>query len=351
MNIVVMAYIDSNLGDDLMIDILFKKYNNHTFYVLGASDKKYFKNKYPNIKVIRLRELCKYIFILHGIVVIGGSLFQDYKEGYEGYHLRNTILKWFKILRKKVCIMGINIGPIYTDECMKLFKKTFENSNYISVRDKKSYEILKENNIYNCNCYPDIVFNYQDDNIIKNINKDKLGISIINYCRNVEYKQQYIDKIVELINKYLIENVNKTIYLFAFNSGNENDAEVIDVIFEKIIEKDKVSRVIYNGNIDEFLEYYKKCFFIIGTRFHSIILALKYKIPFIPIIYSIKTDNLLDDIKYNSTRYYYNSMNEFNIEQILNAIDSAESFKIKGEYTNLSKGHFNYLDSILINNK
>lgn len=351
MNILVMAYIDCNLGDDLMLDILIKKYPQHTFYLLGGSDKNNFENKYPNIKLIRLRELCKYIFKLQGVVVIGGSLFQDYKEGYKSYRLRNIILKGFKILKKKVCIMGANIGPIYSEECMEIFKKTFKYSNYISVRDKKSYEILKENNIKNCNCYPDIVFNYQDNNSMEDIDGNRLGISIINYCRNTDHKQEYIDKMVELINKYLIEHEYKTVYLFGFDSGDENDGEVIDIIIEKIILKDRVYRVIYNGNVDRFLECFKKCSFIIGTRFHSIILALKYQIPFIPIIYSIKTENLLNDINYNNNKYHYNSMNEFNVEEIINTIDDCKGFKVNEEYINLSKGHFNYLDSILINKK
>lgn len=351
MNIAVMAYLDCNLGDDLMLDILFKKYNNHTFYLLGGSNKNYLKNKYSNVVFIRSRELCKYIFKLQGIVIIGGSLFQDYKEGYKSYNLRNAIFKWFKILKKKVCIMGANIGPIYSEQCMEIFKKTFEYSNYISVRDKKSYEILKENNIENCNCYPDIVFNYQDNNSMEDIDRNRLGISIINYCRNTEHKQEYIDKMVELINKYLIDHEGKTVYLFGFDSGAENDGEVIDIIMEKVIAKNRVNRVIYNGNIDEFLECFKKCSFIIGTRFHSIILALKYQIPFIPIMYSIKTENLLDDINYSNSRYNYNSMKEFNIEEIINTIDACESFKVNEEYIKLSKGHFNYLDSILINEK
>jgi len=351
MNIAVLAHIDCNLGDDLMLDILFRKYNNHTFYLLGVSDENYLNNEYSNVVFIRLRELYKCIFKLQGIVVIGGSLFQDYKEAYKSYHLRNLLLKCFKILKKKICIMGINIGPIYSEECSKIFRNTFKCSDHISVRDEKSYEILKRNDIDNCSYYSDIVFNYQDNNSIEYINKNRLGISIINYCRNIEHKQPYIDKIVELINKYLIEQEDRTVYLFGFDSGIENDAEVIDIIIEKIVKKDKVHRIIYNGNISKFLTYFKKCSFIIGTRFHSIVLALKYQVPFIPIIYSTKTDNLLNDVNYNNNRYHYDSMGEFNVEDILDNMYNYENFKINEEYVDLSKGHFNYLDSILINNK
>jgi len=351
MNIAVIAYLDCNLGDDLMLDILFKKYNNDTFYLLGSDDNSYLKDKYSNVVFIRYRELCKYMFKLQGIVIIGGSLFQDYKEGYKSYHKRNIIIQCFRILRKKICIMGINIGPIYSEECMKIFKKTFKYADYISVRDKKSYKILQENNISNCGYYSDIVFNYHDNNNMKDIEKNRLGISIINYCRNIEHKQQYIDKTIELINKYLKEQKDNTVYLFGFDAGIENDAEVIDVIIKKIIEKDKVYSVIYNGNIDDFLEHYKKCSFIIGTRFHSLILALKYQIPFIPIIYNIKAENLLNDINYNNNRYHYYNMIEFNIGKILNTIKNTQTFKVNEEYINLSKGHFNYLDKLLINKK
>ena len=67
-------------------------------------------------------------------------------------------------------------------------------------------------------------------------------------------------------------------------------------IFNSIEDKNQVSMIEYDGDINSFLENLLSCEFIIGTRFHSIVLALYAGISVFPIIYNIKTQNLLTDL-------------------------------------------------------
>ena len=64
-------------------------------------------------------------------------------------------------------------------------------------------------------------------------------------------------------------------------------------------EQSKIKIVNYSNNINDFLKQWKKNKYVIGTRFHSIILSLAYKQAFIPISYSKKTNNYLSDIDRN----------------------------------------------------
>ncbi|MCB4234500.1 polysaccharide pyruvyl transferase family protein [Kaistella anthropi] len=67
----------------------------------------------------------------------------------------------------------------------------------------------------------------------------------------------------------------------------------------------------YTGNITAYLQHIGECSHFVAARFHAVIIAVKYGIPVIPVIYSSKTVNLLDDLGYRGTK-----INLENIQQI-----------------------------------
>ena len=71
----------------------------------------------------------------------------------------------------------------------------------------------------------------------------------------------------------------------------------------------KIQVLEYNGyNLDSFLLDFLDSQYIIGTRFHSVILGWLANIPVFPIVYNIKT--------YNVIRSYAFQGNYANIEDI-----------------------------------
>lgn len=352
MNLLVMVYLDFNLGDDLFIKVLKDRYKDSNIDIITRKPEllRAFKND-SKINAINYSEIIKNIKKYDAFIIIGGSIFQDYgnKKAYLTYMLRNLIVKLFKFNNKPTFIMGCNIGPINTNIGKKIFKYTFENSEFISVRDNESLRLLESiNKVKNYNVYPDIVFNLQSNhNEEQEKIKRKLGISVINYSRKIEYKNDYIDKIVEISNKYLQLNPESTVNLFGFDSGNENDGIVIDEIINRIDckFKSKINKNMYNGDIDLFLKAFQSCDFIIGTRFHSIILALKYNIDFFPIIYSEKTSNLLKDIKFNLDSKKYEDISSLDVDNLIKNMNEYK-FSISKEYIKRSQGHFRKLDQI-----
>ena len=84
MKIYVDAYLAKNLGDDLFIDILVKRYSNHKFYAISKGTK---NRNYENLKVysnqyiyraLKKFQLEKYLANCFELVVsIGGSMYME----------------------------------------------------------------------------------------------------------------------------------------------------------------------------------------------------------------------------------------------------------------------------------
>lgn len=82
--------------------------------------------------------------------------------------------------------------------------------------------------------------------------------------------------------------------------------------------KGKVTPIYYNGNIQEFLEIYSQMQHMFCGRFHSIILSILFKQNFIPITYSEKMNNYLDDIQFKGNRFPISEIHIDNLDLVLN---------------------------------
>ena len=62
--IFVKAYLNQNLGDDLFVDILVKRYPQHNFMIIVPNKNYYHFSKYKNVKLIKLNKVKKLINFL-----------------------------------------------------------------------------------------------------------------------------------------------------------------------------------------------------------------------------------------------------------------------------------------------
>lgn len=360
MKFFVYYYNDSNLGDDLFLDVLLRRYPEHQFYIKNSEDVPKLNptlSVAPNLFVVEsifyLRTIKAQASRYDGVVMIGGSLFQDLSYSfYRGFVSRILFFRQLQQLGKKVYVIGSNLGPFNTLLGRFLFKNTLKYVNYICVRDKYSFDLLNQWSLsYKSKLAPDIIFSYDYQPIVKVASaKNILGISILNTKLNPEIQSAYINKMIELINEYLKINDNNQVRLFGFDSGHENDSIVIDLILEKIIDKAKVMKIEYNSKImiANYLELFLECGFIVANRFHSMVLAAKYNIPFFPIVYSKKTSNVLDDIRYPYSSLKYANIAEFNIEELIFEIESNKrNFILPKHVSQHALNHFYGLDSII----
>lgn len=359
----IYAYMQFNVGDDLFIKSLIERYPNVKFYI--EADLKYicvFK-KYKNLKIIsnknykfKLFNKIKGRYIYYNkkkcksIIFIGGSIFME-------YYAWENILNWYKAMSKgKQCyIIGANFGPYQSNKYYLAYKDFFSNVTDVCFRDKYSYYLFEK--CKNVRYAPDILFNLNISKYIKIKNNEKKVIISVIDCMSrreepnklIDFHQDYLFGIIKMINT-LIKN-NFKVELLSF-CKLEYDERIIKEIYDnlEIHHKKLVTKFFYNGiNMDELLNEIATSSYIIGTRFHSIILSSLFKKPVLPIVYSNKTENFLNDVNFKGNVIKIKNMKNINEEEIMkNYIDNI--YINDDLYREDSLKHFYKLDQLLKRN-
>ena len=316
--IYLKGYLYKNLGDDLFFKMITERYPNIDFYAFS----KYKYNCKNNIKIYQkkriLNKLLKVIsnnklnqerMIINKCdfcVIIGGSIFIQGKSSYDKYIFANN---------KKYFILGSNFGPYQSDEFYKEYEEIFKNAQDVCFREKKSYNLFNQlNNVRNA---PDIIFSL-DTSALKKQSEKRVVFSIIDLSNRFNNKicELYINKMINMI--YFFSEKKYKITLMSFCS-NEGDEKAIKEILSNIKDnklKSKIDIYNYNGNIDEALMVLNNCEIIVGSRFHANILGLVMNKTIIPIAYSDKTINVLEDLKYTGKIIDIRKIEEFSIDDL-----------------------------------
>ena len=344
MKIMVSAYLDNNIGDDLMIFLLADKYKEHMFLVY--TDKSVIVNtfsKLENIIVKSTKEIKKDIRDIDVYLSIGGSIFNDLNN-WKGQILRVKRILTLKKLKKKnikIVTMGCNLGPYNNKIGLLLTKLELKLNNLISVRDISSFNIIKNfKSIKNFYLADDIVYNLNYENY-GGLKSQCLGISAYRSLIKSDYNMENYKFLAAIADNY-IEKTGNIVKLFAFDSENEND--LVDI-------KSKVQIIPYLGDHDGFIRELNRCNRFIAIRFHSAILCDIFKIPFLPVVYSNKLKSLLDDNDYEGVQININDLNsrKHSVLKITDAIINAENLFEHTNETNYKSSniHFDEFSKLL----
>lgn len=356
MKILLDMYLNKNLGDDLFLQIISNRYPDVLFYVKPYC--KYKKNLY-NKNVIFKRSifsltlnyisnklhLYKYNTFNYYkkrtdcIVTLGGSMFiENDKNDYE-----KTLLKYNK---KNYFIIGSNFGPYSSSSFFKLYEEIFKHANDVCFRDMYSYNLF--NHIKSVRQATDIVFSLKTENI-KLKNEKKVVFSIINLKNRPnlkKYEQHYINFIMKAIEYF--QKQNYTTILMSFCKA-EGDEEIINEIYNKIKDHRSINKYFYNGNTEEAINVLSSSEYIISTRFHAMILGFLLNKKVIPIIYSKKMENIINDLKFDGCYYNITNIDKFvlnkDIEKIKKLNYNMENLRIQ------ANKQFEKLDIFINSNK
>ena len=292
MKVYVKAFFSENLGDDIFIKILTERYKNHKFYGISNGFKKY-KNCYRNLKVwsnsyifrvIRKFKLEKYLAKRCDIsLTIGGSMFMEENQ--------NDKNREFNLKKYNNYIIGCNFGPYNTKEYFENVKSAFQNAEDVCFREEYSYNLFKD--IKNVRKASDIAFLLNIENI-KITNKKKV-IELMKYFMNREYEV--------------------TLMSFCKQEGDEQAIENILNRCDKTL-KNRINTYFYNGNVEEALNALGDSEIIVGTRLHANILGMVLGKTILPIAYSSKTKNILNDIGYDGKIIDMIKIKEFNVDEL-----------------------------------
>lgn len=301
-----------NLGDELIlksiIDSVRKIDDNIEINVMGSKPKnieKYHESintvstnvdlnlmsivrtfKYNPLKVI------KNLFFNEYLIIGSGGALSDWNPN-------STVTLFFminlfkKVLKRPVIMLGVGAGPIIRIESKKKFREILCQVDYICLRDKDSYELLKSIGLKNIYLTNDVVYDLKENEIFKgkkvlNNSKD-VAIVIAPLLLSTEQKKQnYKDQMVKYILDLKNKNINCKLIPFQYN---------YDIDFLKDIRKE-VDIDIYEDGLENMwllLNELKNYDLIIGMRFHSVVLAILLNIPVLPIIYHHKVNSCVKE--------------------------------------------------------
>lgn len=292
--------------------------------------------------------------ILNSDVVIskGGHIFNSktYKENLALFNL-SFYLILAKKMNKKVYIFSQSFGPFENKSARKIFKNVIESSDKVLCRENVSINYLNDNfkefkdkYIY----FPDFAFNIKPkySERVKNIyNKYPIENSIVVTVRQHIYKEnseeEYLTTLKNIIERLIISGETVVIYPHVIGPTKIEDDRIIskklfdmiNIIYKK---SNKVILLEENLSAEEVTALYSKIKFIVGTRFHSVILTLINSIPAFAISYSGPKANIMKRFgieKYMCSIEQINSKNEEEIFKLIEELN-IESQNMRSELKN-----------------
>ncbi|TXL66776.1 hypothetical protein FHP05_05185 [Cerasibacillus terrae] len=235
------------------------------------------------------------------LIVGGGNAIFDTEKHSSSYYYFDLIIKEAIKLKIPIYVLNVGIGPFQTSRQHKNTIKVLEKANYITVRDKYSYDLLKVINKDKRKLYKTVdPVLFLSDKKSNRVDMPKhLGITVMDLrladFSEVQYRG-YIDSLKSLIS-YFIENSDYKISVFCTELKDIN--ALMDL--EKQLEGYKKKKNLYfkeKTSLDDVLNVYYDIDLLIGTRMHSTIIAFSQGIPFIGINWQQKVKGFFEMVNY-----------------------------------------------------
>ena len=213
----------------------------------------------------------------------GGSLLQDITSLKSLiYYLGVIYIALF--LKKKVHIFSQGIGPINTKIGKILTRYALRHCEKISVRDKKSQELLKSWNIES-ELVRDPVFNL--DIPTQNI-KGIVGVQLRSYPTLSD------DFLKRLAKEVILKFADKQIQVISLQDSL--DLEVCNK-FANMVRKQGIEnvQVLSKLSVQQVFDTISKLEYLIGMRFHANVVAIKSNVKTLAINYDPKVQKLAEE--------------------------------------------------------
>lgn len=311
MNILLEAYVDRNIGDDLMLELLVRRYPGVNFWTFGYNDLAFYDQPpyrdWKNFFLIGRSTWEELLDRFDGYLGLGGSMWQDYGKK-DALLVRDRTTRRMRELGRPCLMIGNNIGPVNTHVGEVLFIDLLERLDDITLRDQASLAWIKSRSEeVKARLGSDPVLLYPLPRCLRKANL--VGISVNNNPKEPGRNGPYVESMARLVERLLSAGLR--VRLFGFDSGAENDAFIISQVLERLPAAQasgKVEQCVYAGDVAGFLAAFGECEHIFASRFHSLVLALCFGIPFTPFAYLNKTVDFLKDIGYHGPLFDYDNL-------------------------------------------
>lgn len=307
------AYDRQNLGDDLFVHTITKRYPNVQFYMWSDKINQTVFQCLPNLKVLdqesrfvrflkKLRPslLARYRAWLErrcdAVVYIGGSIFMEYDSW-------KQILTWweYEAENRPFYVLGANFGPYHTEAYREKCGDIFSKMQDVCFRDAYSKELFSQ--VPTVRQASDILFSYPMPQVP--VKEKQLFVSVIDCASRDDshglksLDSRYVNGMAELLKGYMNQGYTPILCSFCRHEGDELGIQKIRNLLGP-----SVKTLCYDGtNAAAIINALAASELVIGTRFHATILALAAGRPVLPIIYSDKTLHVLQDLGFEGVTY------------------------------------------------
>ena len=306
-----------NTGDDGMIYALLQElhfsYPAATFVIFSRMPIVVPQETKNLVKFVRPTPQTVFREIMQSSIFIMGGGTQIYDYGGKMKRLKVMsemfiMLLWAKLFCKRIYLLGIGVEPLSTNWGRFLSKQMCRLADFVSVRDKSSYEILEgiglKNKItlsFDLTALLQPLSTTDDKHLVKNTDMKILGISILPffeiYHGDKEKDRLFIHEIAKGLNQWLKRDVQSLIYLFVFKGKSKADDVLITELLRKQLESpERVKLIPYNPDPVETLYKVAQCNAFIGMRYHSCMFAYLTNTPLLIINYFQKCKALAEDV-------------------------------------------------------
>lgn len=356
------AYDRRNLGDDLFVHTIVKRYPDTRFYMWSDKTNQTTFQSLHNLKVmdkdsvfVQLLKRIRPSFVsryrawmesrCQAVVYIGGSIFMEYENW-------KQILNWweYEAENRPLYIMGANFGPYRSEAFRNKLAEIFCSSRDVCFRDQYSYK--KFCKIPTVRYAPDILFSYpveKTDVIHKQIFVSPIDCSTRGEGEHTlsAYSDNYFSTLRRLLNNYLEDGYCLVLASFCSEEGDDQAVKKLLGALSLTEDDHRVKCLFYDGtNIKDMLAGISSSEYVIATRFHAAILALVTGRPVFPIVYSDKTINVLQDIGFRGNYADLRDLEPISYEY--SKFNLEHSQNIDAEHlARMAEGHFSMLDQCL----
>lgn len=315
----VHAFLAGNVGDDLFVRTLCRRYPGVLFRTFADRSYKDVFADLPNMQVFspgdpeigEMTEKLKKRKWLYGtddflmylfkrsdaIVHIGGSVFVQHKEDWsEAFEMDKKLAD----NAKRLFVIGANFGPYTDPEYLNAYRNLFKKYKGICFRDHYSADLFKD---YKQVAYaPDVLFAAP---IKAAVPKKKMAVICPIELSNrggknsiLEYEEAYRHYHIMIVKELIRQGYEISFLSFC---RMQSDDTMTSKICEGLTPEEKaaVKTQTFDGHEEPILKEFEEAELVIGTRFHSIIMGLVGKCKTLGIIYDHKTRNVLEDLAFD----------------------------------------------------
>lgn len=308
-----------NFGDEAILSVLVNhlKSLQNTDITVFSSDVEYTEKTY-GVKAVKrfcLKNVLKTIKDCDVLVSGGGSLLQDVTS------LKSLIYYAFIIamglfFNKKVVIFAQGIGPLNSNVAQNIVKNLLKYCSYVTVRDENSLKLLEKLGIKSelvCDPIYSLDIKSEPQNGV-------VGVQLRDFKT---MNQELLQKLALLI---VTKFSDKKIEIFSLQKTQDLD---LCKRFEAIVKS-------FNPDIcteiveDDIVNRLSRLEYLIGMRFHAVLVALKCGVKTCAINYDVKVEKIATDAKiplismdaHENLEEIYQKMQNLNRDELLRFANS-----------------------------